>query len=150
MTLTPARMKIYTPGMKLPPLSILILSLSFLALSSCVTTPTAEKMKEANAMLKQSEKQAKQGNYSAANNAAAAIGKGVRNGVKLAPVVHSKAGHNADITSLLLAWESGPYKDLRKALAGGQKKAATTAFANLRSQCTNCHVVIGCPEIRLN
>ncbi len=149
MTLTPARMKTYTPSMKLPTLSVLILSGSF-ALSACVTTPTAEKMKEANAMLKQSEKKAQQENYSEANNATAAIGKGVRNGVELAPIIQSKAGHDVDLKPLLLAWESGPYKDLRKALAGRQKKATTTAFANLRSQCANCHVTIGRPEIRIN
>lgn len=136
--------------MKPPLLSILILSGGFLVLTGCVTTPTAEKMKEANAMLKQSAKNAKQGNYPEANNAVAAIGRGIRNGVELAPVVQSKAGHDVNLKPLLEAWESGPYRDLRKALAGKQEKATTAAFTNLRSQCTNCHAVIGRPEIHIN
>jgi len=136
--------------MKLPVSSILILGVSLLTLSGCVTTPSAEKMKEANAMLKQSANKAKKGDYVGANSAAAAIGSGVRSGVQLAPVVQSKAGKNVDLKPMLAAWESGPYKDLRKALAGSQEKAATTAFANLRGQCTNCHSAIGRPEIQVN
>jgi len=136
--------------MKMSTYSILILGASLLTLSGCVTTPTAEKMKAANAMLKQSANKAKKGDYVGANSAAAAIGSGVRSGVQLAPVVQSKAGKNVDLKPMLAAWESGPYKDLRKALAGGQETAATAAFANLRVQCTNCHAAIGRPKIQVN
>lgn len=136
--------------MKLPVTSLLILGVSLLTLSGCVTTPTAQKMQEANAMLKQSAKMAKKGNYAGANSAAAAIGSGVRGGVQLAPVVQSKAGKDVNLKPMLTAWESGPYKDLKKALSGGQEKAATAAFTNLRGQCTNCHAAIGRPEIHIN
>ena len=136
--------------MKLHLSSILLLGASLLTLSGCVTTPTAEKMKEANAMLKQSAKMAEKGNYAGANSAAAAIGSGVRGGVELAPVVQSKAGKDVNLKPLLAAWESGPYKDLRKALAGSQEKATTAAFTNLRGQCTNCHAAIGRPQIQVN
>ncbi|NOX99686.1 MAG: hypothetical protein GXP30_08165 [Verrucomicrobia bacterium] len=136
--------------MKLSVSSFLILGASLFTLSSCVTTPTAQKMREANTMLKQSAKKAEKGDYAGANSAAAAIGSGVRGAVELAPVVQSKTGKDVNLKPLLAAWESGPYKDLRKALAGSQEKAATAAFTNLRGQCTNCHTAIGRPEIRVN
>lgn len=136
--------------MKLPAYSILILAAGLLTLGGCATTPSALKMREANAMLKQSSKQARQGDFAAANTTAAAIGSGVRSGVELAPVVTSKAGADVNLKPLLAAWESGPYKDLRTALQGEQKKATTAAFTNLRGQCTNCHSVIGRPKIHIN
>lgn len=135
-------MKISTP-------SILIISASLIIQTGCVTTPTAIQMKEANSMLKQSAKKANQGDFPGANDAAAAIGNAVRVGVELAPVVPSKTGQDVDLKPLLAAWESGPYKDLRKALGNGQKEASTAAFDNLKGQCTNCHAAIGRPEIRI-
>ncbi len=101
-------------------------------------------------MLKQSAKKAEKGDYTGANSAAAAIGSGVRGAVELAPVVQSKTGNEVNLKPMLSAWESGPYKDLRKALAGGQEKATTAAFTNLRGQCTNCHAAIGRPGIHVN
>jgi len=136
--------------MKPPVCSIPILGASLLLLSGCATTPAALQMREANAMLEQSAKKARQGDFAGANSAAATIGSGVRTGVELVPVVQSKAGKEVDLKPLLAAWESGPYRDLRKALAGGQEEAATTAFTNLRGQCTNCHAAIGRPGIQVN
>lgn len=130
--------------------SILVLGASLVILSGCVTTPSALQMREANSMLKQSAKKAKQGDFAGANTAAAAVGSGVRTGVNLAPTVQSKAGEEVNLKPMLTAWESGPYKDLRKALEGGQEKATTAAFTNLRGQCTNCHTAIGRPRIHVN
>jgi hypothetical protein len=135
---------------KLPISSIPILGASLIFLGGCAATPAALQMREANAMLKESAKKARQGDFASANSAAAAIGSGVRTGVELAPVVQSKAGKEVDLKPLLAAWESGPYRDLRKALADGQAKPATAAFVNLRGQCTNCHAVIGRPGIQVN
>lgn len=136
-------MKISTPA-------ILILSASLFTLGGCATTPSALQMREANAMLKQSAKKAKQGDFAGANSTATTMENGVRTGVELAPMVKSKAGKEVDLKPLLAAWESGPYRDLRKALANGQEGAATTAFTNLRGQCTSCHAAIGRPGIQVN
>jgi len=130
--------------------SILMLTTALVSLSSCVTTPSALQMREANSALRQSEKKAAQGDFPGADTAAAAIGRNVRSGVNLAPIVQSKAGQPVNLKPMLNAWESGPYQDLKKALKSGQGKSARTAFANLRGQCTNCHAAIGRPSIRID
>lgn len=132
----------------IPP--FLILATAIISLSSCVTTPTAVQMREANSALKQSAKKAKQGDFAGAHTAAAAIGRSVRTGIELAPTVTSKTGQEVNLKPMLTAWESGPYQDLKTALKGKEGKAATVAFTNLRGQCTNCHAAIGRPSIHLN
>jgi len=107
-------------------------------------------MREADALLFQSEEKMAAGDLAQALALAEQTGLAVKAGVVARPVRKGAGGEPLDMTPLLEAWSNGPHRELLSALRERQTEPAVSAFAATRQQCTNCHVAVGRVDIPIS
>lgn len=107
-------------------------------------------MRQADALLLQSEEKMRGGEMTGALALAEQAGLEVKAAIAARPVRKGASGDPLDMTPLLDAWINGPHRELTTALGQGQTGPAEVALSATRQQCTNCHVAIGRVSIPLS
>jgi hypothetical protein len=123
---------------------------TMLALASCASTMNSHRMKAAQRKLLETRKLQQTGQWDAALAMAERMHGSVAKSITSAPRQKSTGGTPVDLLPLLAGWEKGPYADLKTALQKQDAKRSGAAFASVRQQCVNCHVVLGKTRVQVS
>ncbi len=132
------------------PRRFLFLPLASVLLLAACTTLTQRKMKEADAALMLSWRKSRASDWDGSLLAARQSLEHVRQGIEARPVRRGVGGADVDLRPLMSALASGPARDLEIALQSHNPVAAESAYPMIQAQCTNCHTVLGKPQIQLS
>lgn len=123
--------------------------LLLLTLASCASMMTQHRMKAANRKLLETQALQSQGQWAEALAMANGMHSSVSKSVDDKPVRQSAGGAEVDLRPLLAAWENGPWTELSAALTQKDAPRSTRAFASMKQQCANCHLVLGRTDIKI-
>lgn len=132
------------------PRPFLFLTLASVLLLAACTTLTQRQMKEADAALVVSWQKSRASDWGGSLQAARRSLEHVRQGIEARPVRRGIGDADVDLRPLLAALASGPVRQLETALQSHNPVAAESAYPMIQDQCTNCHTVLGKPQIRLS
>lgn len=121
---------------------LLLLALTAL-LAACTSTLVRHRMQAAQRKLVDARRLQQAGDWPAALAMAERLHGSVAKSIASRPLQPGPGNQPVDLRPLLTAWEQGPYAQLRAALQRQDEHQAGTAFAALRQQCLNCHLVAG-------
>lgn len=121
-----------------------------IALASCASTMNSHRMKAAQRKLLETRKLQQAGQWDAALAMAERMHSSVAKSITSAPKQKSSGGTPVDLLPLLAGWEKGPFAELKTTLQKHDSKHSPAAFASLRQQCVNCHVVLGKTQVQVS
>ncbi len=127
---------------------LLVLSL-MIVLPSCAGMMNSHRMKAAQRKMLDTHKLQQAGQWDEALAMAERMHSSVSKSIHSDPV-HPAGSAQLDLRSLLAAWSSGPFAELKTALQKKDAPRATNAFTSLRQQCINCHTVLGKTQVQVS
>jgi hypothetical protein len=129
----------------------LLVILSAFSLASCaMMNINSHRMKAAQRKMLDTRKLQQAGQWDEALAMAERMHSSVAKSISSSPKQKSAAGPVVDLQPLLVAWENGPFAELKAALQKKDLKRSTAAFTSLRLQCVNCHTVLGKTQVKVS
>lgn len=126
----------------------LLVIVSAFTLASCaMMNINSHRMKAAQRKMLDTHTLQQAGQWDEALAMAERMHSSVSKSITSAPKQKSAAGSMVDLQPLLVAWENGPYAELKSALQKKDAKRSGAAFVSLRQQCVSCHAVLGKTQI---
>lgn len=120
------------------------------SLTSCASTMNSHRMKAAQRKMLETRRLQQAGEWDAALAMAERMHSSVAKSITSAPRQKSSSGTMVDLLPLLAGWENGPFAELKTTLQKHDSKRSPAAFAALRQQCVNCHIVLGNTKVQVS